>query len=105
MLIAITSTYIINFQDHLTIFLILRPLYTKTAQEVAHILLDTFCTLDAPSVLQPDNGREELKVMWPELSIVHGKPRHFQSQGSIEGANQHVQQILFAWMNDNTSNR
>ncbi|XP_072945366.1 KRAB-A domain-containing protein 2-like [Epargyreus clarus] len=43
--------------------------------------------------------------MWPELSIVYGKPRHSQSQGSVERANQHVQQILFAWMEDNKTNR
>jgi len=37
----------------------------------------------APHILQSDNGREftasiitELKELWPELVIVHGKPRH-----------------------------
>lgn len=57
-------------QDHLKKVLILRPLHTKTAQEVAHILHDIFCTLGAPSVFQSDNVRqftnsveEELKVM------------------------------------------
>ncbi|XP_024877031.1 KRAB-A domain-containing protein 2-like, partial [Temnothorax curvispinosus] len=63
-------------------------------------------------VLQSDNGREfanriieELKTMWPELSIVHGKPRHSQNQGSVERANQNVQKILFAWLEDNKTNR
>ena len=104
--------YILNYQDHLTKFVILRPMQTKTAEEVTHILLDIFCILGAPSVLQSDNGRkfanriiEELKVMWPELTIVHGKPRHSQSQGSVERANQDVQKILFAWMEDNKTNR
>lgn len=104
--------YILNYQDHLTKFVILRPMQTKTAEEVTHILLDIFCILGAPSVLQSDNGREfanriieELKVMWPELAIVHGKPRHSQSQGSVERANQDVQKILFAWIEDNKTNR
>jgi hypothetical protein len=45
----------------------------------------------APHILQSDNGREftaeiikELKVLWPDLAIFHGKPRHPQSQGSVE---------------------
>ncbi|KAJ0178394.1 hypothetical protein K1T71_006217 [Dendrolimus kikuchii] len=104
--------YIFNYQDYLTKFMILRPLHTKTAQEVAHIFLDIFCTLGAPSVLQSDNRRkfvnrvvEELKLMWPELSTIHGKPRYSQSQESIEYANQDVQKILFAWMDDNKTNR
>ncbi|XP_043478772.1 SCAN domain-containing protein 3-like [Leptopilina heterotoma] len=75
--------FILNYQDHLTKFIMLYPLKTKTAEEVAHCLLNIFCTLGTPSVLQSDNGREfvnniieALKDMWPDLSIVHGKPRH-----------------------------
>ncbi|KAJ0180438.1 hypothetical protein K1T71_003842, partial [Dendrolimus kikuchii] len=81
----------------------LRPLHTKTAQEVVHVLLDVFCILGAPSVHQSDNGREfanhvieELKVMWSKLSRGHGKPQHSQSQGNIERDNQDVQKILLA---------
>ncbi|XP_072755770.1 KRAB-A domain-containing protein 2-like [Anoplolepis gracilipes] len=103
--------YILNYQDHLTKFVILRPIQMKTAEKVAHILLDIFCILGASSVLQSDNGREfanrvieELKVTWSELSIVHSKPRHSHSQGSVERANQDVQKILFAWMEDNKTN-
>ena len=29
----------------------------------------------------------ELSAMWDGLKIVHGKPRHSQSQGSVERAN------------------
>ncbi|KAF0726661.1 SCAN domain-containing protein 3-like [Aphis craccivora] len=59
----------------------------------------------APSILQSDNGREfsnnlvsNLKDMWPELKIVHGKPRHSQSQGSVERANQDIENMLITWM-------
>ncbi|XP_063592517.1 uncharacterized protein LOC134769708 [Penaeus indicus] len=34
----------------------------------------------------------ELKIIWPKLVLVHGKPRHPQSQGSV-----------VAWMGDNTT--
>ncbi|XP_072375773.1 KRAB-A domain-containing protein 2-like [Diabrotica undecimpunctata] len=36
-------------------------------------------------------------VMWDELKIVHGKPRHSQSQGSIERANQDIEKMLTTW--------
>ena len=39
--------------------------------------------------------------MWSELVIVHGKPRHTQSQGSIERSNGDIHDMLTAWMRDN----
>jgi len=36
--------------------------------------------------------------MWNNLKIVHGKSRHSQSQGSVERANQDIQNILTTWM-------
>ncbi|XP_039305556.1 KRAB-A domain-containing protein 2-like [Solenopsis invicta] len=66
--------FILNYQEHLTKFVCLRPLKTKTAVEVAYNLVDIFCIIGCPSVLQSDNGREfcnsvieELKSMWPDL--------------------------------------
>ncbi|XP_025201180.1 KRAB-A domain-containing protein 2-like [Melanaphis sacchari] len=104
--------FILNYQDHLSKFVILRALKTKTAAEVTYHLIDIFCTFGAPSILQSDNGREfvnciidELKNMWPQLKIIHGKPCHSQSQGSVERANRDVQDILRAWMSDNKSNK
>lgn len=104
--------FIFNYQDHLTKFVELCPLKSTTAVEVCYNLIDVFCLLGAPAILQSDNGREfvnsiidELKVMWPELKLVHGKPRHSQSQGSIERANRDVQDILRAWMLDNKSTK
>ena len=41
----------------------------------------------------------------PGLKILHGTPRHSQSQGSVEKANQDVQKILFAWMEQNHSKK
>ena len=79
--------WIMYYQDHLTKFCVLRPLTSKRASEVAYQLLDIFLLLGAPAILQSDNGAEftanvitEFKQMWPDLVIVHGKPRHPQSQ-------------------------
>ncbi|XP_076042016.1 uncharacterized protein LOC143025919 [Oratosquilla oratoria] len=86
--------WIMVYQDHLTKFCVLRPLTSKRAAEVAYQLLDIFLLLGAPEILQSDNGSEftasvitELKLLWPDLVMVHGKPRHPQSQGSVERAN------------------
>ncbi|XP_023225321.1 KRAB-A domain-containing protein 2-like [Centruroides sculpturatus] len=43
--------------------------------------------------------------MWKDVKIVHGKPRHSQTQASVERANQDIQNMLTAWMNDNDTNK
>ena len=70
-------------QEHLTKFCVLGPLTSKRAAEVAQQLVDVFLLLGAPCILQSDNGAEftasvvgELKIMWPDLLLVHSKPRH-----------------------------
>lgn len=50
--------FILNYQDHLKKFVILRPLKRKTADAVADVLLDIFCIFGAPNILHSDNGRE-----------------------------------------------
>lgn len=42
-----------------------------------------------------------LKLFRPDLLIVHGKPRHPQSQGSEERLNCDVKDILISWLSDN----
>mgnify|MGYP002224300848 CR=1 FL=1 len=86
----------------------LLSLKSKRAEEIAHNLLDIFTILGAPSILQSDNGREfcnhiiqEVCAMWSELKIVHGKPRHSQSQGSVERANQDIENMLTTWIETN----
>ena len=92
----------------MTKFIVLCPL---TSKRVAHQLLDIFLLMGAPSILQSDNGSEfiaevirELKVVWPRLVMVHGKPRHPQSQGSVERANGDIKDMLVAWIADNNTN-
>ncbi|XP_015187651.1 PREDICTED: KRAB-A domain-containing protein 2-like isoform X2 [Polistes dominula] len=95
------------YQDHLTKFILLRPLTSKCPKEIAFNLVDIFTTFGAPCFLQSDNGREfcnsiinGLKELWPELHIVHGKSRHSQSQGSVERVNEDIENTLVTWMND-----
>ncbi|XP_063415849.1 KRAB-A domain-containing protein 2-like [Mytilus trossulus] len=93
--------FIMHYQDHLTKFAILRALTSKHASEVAYQLLDIFLLFGAPHILQSDNGREftaniikELKDMWADCTKVHGKPRHPQSQGSVERGNTDIKDML-----------
>ena len=102
--------WIMVYQCHLTKFVILRSLSSKRAPEVAFQLLDIFLLFGAPAILQSDNGSEftaqvitELKELWPQLIMVHGKPRHPQSQGSVERANGDIKDMLVAWMCDNNT--
>ena len=100
--------FILNYQDHLTKFTILRPLKSKTAEEVAYQLMDIFYMFGAPFITQSDNGREfankiiqNLSDMWPGMKLVHGMQRYSQSQVSVERSNQEVRDMLVAWMSDN----
>jgi len=102
--------FITNYQDHLTKFTILRPPKRKTAEEVAYQLMDIFCMFGAPFIAQSGNGREFankiIKIlvdMWPGRKFVHGKPRHFQSQGSVERSNQDVRDMPVTLMSDNNT--
>ena len=86
--------YIMVYQDHMTKFVVLWPLKSKRETDVAMQILDIFHLFGAPNILQSDNGAEftvsiisQLKDLWPECKVVHGKPRHPQSQGSVDRAN------------------
>jgi hypothetical protein len=102
--------FILNVQDHFTKFVHLFPLKQKTAATVAWHLMDLFLTFGAPQILQSDNGREfraavveELKLLWPDLKLVHGRARHPQSQGSVERSNGVVKGLLGTWIRENKS--
>ena len=65
-------------------------------------------TQGPPLILQNDNGREfvnnviaRLKNLWLDIVIVRGRPRHPQTQGSVERANQDVGKMLGNWMKHN----
>ena len=100
--------YILHYVEYLTKYHILRPLKSKTAIEVARELLNIFLDFGAPHVLQSDNGREftasvisELSKLWPNLTLVNGRPRHPQSQGCVERSNGDMKNKIQSWMRDN----
>ncbi|XP_072384043.1 KRAB-A domain-containing protein 2-like [Diabrotica undecimpunctata] len=102
--------WLLNYQDHFTKFIHLRPLKSKCATEVAQELLKLFLEFGAPCILQSDNGREfvnsiirELVSKWPSCKIINGRPRHPQSQGSVERSNQDVENMLRSWLTDNNT--
>jgi transposase InsO family protein len=102
--------YFSGLQNHFTKFVQLRPLKSKTANEVASLLIDIFSIFGVPAILQSDNGREfrneiinAFKPMWSSMSIVHDRARHPQSQGSIERANADIKKMLATWMRENNS--
>jgi transposase InsO family protein len=49
---------IMVYQNHLTKFVVIRPLTPKRAAEVAYQLMDIFLLFGAPHILQSDNGSE-----------------------------------------------
>jgi len=82
----------------------------QTTEEVAYQLMEIFCMFGAPFILQSDNGRQfanriiqNLADMWPGMKLMHGKPRHSQSQGSVERSSQNVRDKLVAWISDNNT--
>jgi hypothetical protein len=46
------------------------------------------------------NNRFSNKIS--ECKIVHGKPRHPQSQGSVERANADIKDMTVTWMRENS---
>ena len=65
--------WILNYQDHFTKWVVLKPLKQKCAEEVASNLVTIFYLLGAPNILQSDNGKEfdnrllleTLNALWP----------------------------------------
>jgi len=45
----------------------------------------------------------DLKLNWPDLLIINGRPRHPQSQGLVERSNAVVQKMLGKWQETNKS--
>ena len=93
----------------MTKFVQLHPLKSKYAPEIAYQLLDIFSIFRAPSILQSDNEREfvnpaitELSEIRLRLKLVHGKPRHSQSQGQIERANRDIEDMFTTWLQSNS---
>ncbi|CAM9380087.1 unnamed protein product, partial [Heterosigma akashiwo] len=100
--------FVLSYQDHAIKFTHFRALTDKSAASVAQELLAIFHIQGAPLLLQSDNGREfvnkviqNLEAIWPGLKIIHGRPRHSQSQGGVERLNRTFNEMLNKWLADN----
>ncbi|XP_074662077.1 SCAN domain-containing protein 3-like, partial [Tubulanus polymorphus] len=84
--------FILHAIDHASKFHFLWPLKGKFATDVKDALRILFSFTGLPKILQCDNGGEfsdrelgDLLSEWPSsCKIVHGRPRHPQSQGLVE---------------------
>lgn len=84
--------------------------FYKKRAEVALQILDIFLIFGASVVLQSHDGIElinevmqELKYLWPQLSLVHGKPGQSQSQDLAEYSRGSIEEMLIECMIDNNS--
>ncbi|CAF1066503.1 unnamed protein product [Adineta ricciae] len=111
-----TYNWILQLKDHFSKYCWGRALQKKEAREVYDCVREIFFQFGPPHILQSDNGREfvnelinSLEVDFPGIKeklnmtyslpyantvldsvgmhIVHGRPRHPQTQGLIERAN------------------
>ena len=93
--------WLFHYQDHFFKFSILAPCTSKSPQEVAHVIIkDVISVIGAPMLLQSDNGKEFSNEVISNIAnmsgmkIIRGRPRHPQSQGSVERANGVGKQLL-----------
>ena len=95
--------YIIHMRDHFTKFSWAKAIKQKTAKSVAKFVYKIFLMFP-PTILQCDNGMEfsslmsHLEELWPSLKIIHGRPRHPQSQGMVERGNAIMEKKIARWM-------
>jgi hypothetical protein len=97
--------YICHVRDHFSRFSWAQAMLSKQAKEVARYLFEIFTIFGSPLILHSDNGKEfvadvisELLELWPDIKVIHGRPRHPQSQGCVERGNKILQERLGKWM-------
>lgn len=92
--------WILNVIDSYTKFLWSYKLKNKAAGTIVNVLRSCFYAFGVPSSIQSDNGKEFsnqlLRNLCAEMRIqvIHGRPRHPQSQGPVERVNQTIKRRL-----------
>jgi len=99
--LSVTYKWIFHYQDHFYKISVVSPLQSKNAGEVAMVLVrDVIAHYGPPVILHTDNGKEfhnelmGLVCQVTGMKSIRGRPRHPQSQGSVERANKEVKQLL-----------
>ncbi|XP_015363902.1 PREDICTED: KRAB-A domain-containing protein 2-like [Diuraphis noxia] len=102
--------FIMYYQEHLTKYIVLKPLKSKCAEEIAYHLIDIFTLFGAPAILQSYCGEQfvtsvinKLHDQWDEVKIDYGWAKHSESQESIERVNRDFQEMLSTWMDKKNS--
>lgn len=102
--------FIMYYQEHLTKYIVLKPLKSKCAEEITYNLIDIFTLFGAPAILQSCSGKKfvtsvinKLHDIWDEVKIDCGWPKHSESQESIEKTNRDLQEMLSTWMDKKNS--
>uniref|UniRef100_H2YWF5 Integrase catalytic domain-containing protein n=1 Tax=Ciona savignyi TaxID=51511 RepID=H2YWF5_CIOSA len=97
---TLPTKLIIVYQDQLTKFVMLHEVASKDAVDVAHQLLDILLLFGAPLILQSNSESaftaevvKELKLAWPKLAMVYGKP-YFQTENHFESINNEIKDML-----------
>lgn len=62
--------FVFVYQDHLTKFVVLRPLKCKEAETVVSEIISVFLLFGAPCILQSDNGREFRNKIVDKLKVI-----------------------------------
>lgn len=103
--------YILTIQDDLTKFLVVVPLYTKTASEVAQALVENFfLKYHFPKYLVTDFGSENVNILQSEvcklLKIQHitSAPYHHQTVGALENSHKSLGNYLRAFAQEDKFN-
>ena len=106
--------WLLTFVCTFSKFLVAVPMKNKEAATVArHLVNDVFKILGPPRILQSDNGKEFVADVVKNvcnilnIKIVHGRPRHPQTQGQIERLNQTIGRgfTKLLWDNNNQLQR
>jgi hypothetical protein len=89
-------SWMLNAIDCYSKFLFCFAMLKKTADEVVNSLQTIIWKEGAPAIIQSDNGKEFINSKFSTLCAryniqhIRGRPRHPQSQGQIERANQTI---------------
>ncbi|CAF3089382.1 unnamed protein product [Rotaria socialis] len=95
--------FIVHAKDHFTKFSWLFALPSKEAHHVALHLRNLFLYIWSSENSAKANIILNLKLNWPDLIIINGRPRHPQRQGLVERVNAVVQKMLGKWLETNKS--
>lgn len=92
--------YVANMVDCFSRYSFTKAIKEKSAEEVLKFLQETFSVFGFPAILQSDNGKEFKNALISQfcndnrVRMVHGRPRHPQSQGKVERLNQTLARSL-----------